>query len=288
MTEPTNLTNAEISRLFEKYAKLKKYKPLGVYFSNNIPEGKIRLARNVFNRCIPRMAFKASAKGKPSVIGADYGCPGGLWWAGLKKYPPRGITVFLADGGRPDCFGGRGERMKKTPALGAGVIKNPGPVKLPDGTRYVVFQRLRDIPDATKIEFVLFFANTPVMANIVPLLNYSRDIPGVVRAPAGSGCMSVLNFPLLMKEEPEVDAVLGLWDWLSRRGLPKNILTLAIRRWFAQDVARDLPNSSLGHPAPFTIRGELILLWQKLRRKMQEKCQQYSKNVLGEESKRHY
>lgn len=271
MIEPIKLTNAEISRLFEKYAKLKKYKPLGVYFSNNLPEGKIRLARSIFNRCIPRMAFKASAKGKSSAINADYGCPGGLWWAGFAKYPPRGITIFVSKGGRFDCFGGRGERMKKSAALGAGVIKNPGPVKLPESTRYIVFQRLRDIPDTTKIEFVLFFANTPVMANIIPLLNYSRDIPSVVRAPAGSGCMSVLSFPLLMKEEPDVDAVLGFWDPLSRRGLPKNILTLAIRRWFAEDLARDIPDSFLGHAAPFTIKGELLLLWSKLKRKTQEK-----------------
>jgi len=271
MTEPTKLSNAEISQLFEKYAKLKKFKPIGVYFSEILPEGKIRLAQNIFNRCIPRLAFKASAKGKASVISANYGCPGGLWWSGLAKYPPRGIAAFVSTGGSRECFGGRAEHMKKSPALGAAVIKNPGPAKLPEGTRFIVFQRLRDIPDTTKSEFVLLFANTPTMANLISFLSYSRPIPNVVRAPAGSGCQSVLNFPLLMKDEPEVDAVLGPWDALARRGLPKNILSLAIRRWFAEDLARDLPDSFFGHPAPFTIRGELLLLWQRFKNKKRDR-----------------
>jgi hypothetical protein len=225
----------------------------------------------VFNRCLPRQAFFAAARGTTSVLSAGYGCPGGLWWSGFSKYPPRGITVFLSEGGRLDCFGGRGEHLKKNAARAAHVIKYPGPVKQPAGTQYIAFQRLKEIPDDQKIEFILFFVKPDDMGNLINLLHFDRDENNFVRSPGGSGCQSILNFPLLMKQAPEPDAVMGFWDPVARRHLPKNLMSLAVRRWLVESIARDMPETFLAHPAPFTIKGELALLVKKLKHKILEK-----------------
>lgn len=267
MVEKKSITNADIASRFDRYAKF-RYKPLGVYFSDTLPEGKIRYGTNIFNRCFPRMAFFAAAKGKASVIDETHGCPGGLWWSGFSKYPPRGLTVFLSTGGRWDCFGGRGEHLKKNAARAAHVIKYPGPVKRPAGSKYIVFQRLREIPDAQKIEFVLFFANPDGMGTLINLLHFNRDENSFVRSPGGSGCQSMLNFPFLMKQEPEPDAVMGYWDPVARRHLPRHLLCLAARRWLVEDIARDIDETFLAHPHPFTLKGEIPLLVKKLKHKI--------------------
>nr|MDO8088518.1 DUF169 domain-containing protein [Candidatus Sigynarchaeum springense] len=272
MSEKKGLNNAEIAALFDKYARF-KYKPLGVYFSDVLPSwiGKKRFGTNLFNRCLPRMAFFAAAKGKSSIVAEGYGCPGGLWWAGFSKYPPRGLTVFLSTGGRWDCFGGRGEHLKKNPARGAHVIKFPGPVKQPAGTKYIVFQRLKEIPDRQIIEFVLFFVKPDDMAKMINLLHFNRDENLFIRSPGGSGCQAILNFPLLMKQEPEPDAVMGFWDPVARRHLPKNLLSIAVRRWLVEYIARDIHETFLAYPPPFTLKFELPFLFKRLKRKLRER-----------------
>jgi hypothetical protein len=264
MTGVPAATNAEIARIFEKYMKL-KYKPLGVYFSETLPAGKTRVQHLLFNRCIPIHALKAAKSSKISILNAQQGCLGGRYWAGFTK-PPKGLAVFLANGGIDKVFGGRGERFKQNAALGAGMMRSPGPVKQPPGTKYIAFQRLRDIPDTVKIEYVLFFCTPSEMAEFATLAHYAHNQQTIIRAPAGSGCQSLLNFPLLMKDEPEPDAVMGLWDLFARRLLPKNILSLAMRRWFAANLAADIPQSFLGHVSPFTLKGELIWIIGRIKK----------------------
>lgn len=264
MTEEIPTTNAAIAQRFEKYMNL-KYKPLGVYFSETLPAGKIRVQHMIFDRCVPVHAFKAATSNKISILDAQNGCQGGRYWTGFTK-PPKGLACFLSNGGSDKVFGGRGERFKKNAAFGAGMMKDPGPVKQPPGTKYIVFQHLHDIPDTVKIEFVLFFCNPTKMAEFATLVHYAQKQRTIIRAPAGSGCQSLVNFPLLMKEEPEPDAVMGLWDLFARRFLPKNILSLAMRRWFAANLAADIPQSFLAHVSPFTLEGELVWIFGRIKK----------------------
>jgi uncharacterized protein (DUF169 family) len=259
------ITNAEIGRLFDKYAHL-QYKPLGMYFASelpDVPKGKIRVQHILPNWCIPATAFAAARHGKISVVSGDRGCVGGRWWTGFSHYPPRGISVFLAKGGVDNSFGGRGERIKKTPALGACVIKNPGPVKQPPGTRYICFQRLREIPDDRMIEYVLFFCKPNDMLKIVSFIHFGRSDVSIVRAPAGSGCQGIVTFPLLMAEEPVPDAVMGMWDPLANRRMPKHMQTIAVRRWLVAEFAPDIPETYVNHVPVFTLRSEIPILFKK-------------------------
>ena len=249
------LSNSEISQIFKKYLKL-RYKPVGMYFSSELPKGKLRYQHQLLYRCITKHAFNASRFGGSSILQADQGCVGGQWWAGFRKRAPKGLAIFLTKG-RRGYFGGRGERFKKDVRTAGRVFKEPGPVKHPDGTKYIIYQQLRKIPEDVKIEFILFFANPKEISELVTLCNYARHETNLVRAPGGSGCMSVLNHPLQLAQEQEPDAVLGFWDLFARRYMPKNILSLAIRPWFAEDIAIDIPESFLAYPSPYTIKGEL-------------------------------
>ncbi|MFX0099052.1 MAG: DUF169 domain-containing protein [Candidatus Hodarchaeota archaeon] len=263
------LSNKEIAHVFQKYGKL-KHKPIAMYYTNVLPSGKVRHQRTIIGRCIPPFAFKASRKGGTSLLEAGRGCPGGLWWAGFSKVAPKGLANFLAHG-REGSFGDRAEHFKRNVKLAAGVFKAPGPVEQPPGNKYISFQRLEDIPDDVKIEFVLFFTNPLGIARLVTLCHYGHPEHSIVRAPGGSGCMSVLNHPLQLKPAPEPDAVMGIWDLFARKSMPRNILSLAVRRWFAEEMAKDIPSSFMNQLAPFTTKGELTLLFKKLRRKIQQR-----------------
>ncbi|NHJ32843.1 MAG: hypothetical protein FK732_08270 [Asgard group archaeon] len=251
----SSLSNRDISKIFVKYLKL-RYKPVGMYYSGELPLGRLRYQHRFLYRCIVKHAFNASRYGGSSILQAERGCIGGQWWSGFSKKAPKGLAFFLTKG-REGFFGGRGERFKKDARTVRGVFKEPGPVKQPEGTKYIIYQQLRKIPDNVKVEFVLFFANPKEISELVTLCNYARHKSELVRAPGGSGCMSVMNFPLQLEQEPEPDAVLGFWDLFARRFMPKNILTLAIRPWFAEDLAKDIPESFLAYQAPYTFKYEL-------------------------------
>ena len=186
--------------------------------------------------------------------------------AGLRNRAPKGLAIFLANG-RTGYFGGRAERFKKDVRTAGRIFQEPGPVKQPQGAKFFIFQRLKEIPEETKIEYILFFGNPKTISKLITLCNYGHHKTDLVRAPAGSGCMSVLNFPLQLAPEPEPDAVLGFWDLFARSSMPRNTLTLAVRYWFAENMAKDIPNSFLAHKAPFTILGELKLLLNKMKKR---------------------
>jgi uncharacterized protein (DUF169 family) len=254
------ISNFDIAQTFKKYMKL-KYHPLGVYFSDTKPENKVRIQGRIINMCITKHAFKAAKYGRMSIVQKGCGCVGGQWWSGFSPRAPKGLTFFLSKG-REGIFGGRAERYKKDTKVASRLFKDPGPVILDQNTRYIVFRRLKEIPDEQEIEYVLFFIEPTNIAQFSTIANYSRHIPNVFRAPAGSGCMSILNYPLLMEEE-EPDAIMGIWDMFARRFLPKNILSLSIRRWFAEDLANDIPESFLAYSKPYTLKGELKRLFKK-------------------------
>ncbi|NHJ05119.1 MAG: hypothetical protein EAX90_09860 [Candidatus Heimdallarchaeota archaeon] len=258
------LTNREIHFLFKKYLKLKSH-PLGMYFSEQSPSGRKRKQYRLYNRCIVKHVYKAARYGKSSIIQADKGCIGGQWWSGFRRRAPKGLAIFLANG-RKGIFGNRAEHFKKNVKTAGGVFKEPGPVNIPMEKNYIIFQRLEEIPNNIKIEFILFFAKPKTIAKLITLCNYAHHKTNLVRAPGGSGCMSILNFPLQLAPKPEPDAVLGFWDLFARSSMPRNIFSLAVRHWYAEDMAKDIPNSFLGHKAPYTIMGELKLFIEKRKK----------------------
>ncbi len=245
------------------------YLPLGVYFSESKPEGKIRSQGKLINRCIVNHVFKAAKNGKISLIQKGIGCPGGLYWAGLRKKIIKGWASFITKG-KDTVLGGRAEHFKKDAKVAVQMLRDPGPVNLPEGANYIIYRPLREIPDTQLIEFIVFFVNPKGMAQLITLCNYGRHVPYMVRAPSGSGCMSLLNYPLELKHEPEPDAVMGIWDLYAITTIPKNLLTLTLRRWYVEEMAQNIPESFLTHTPPFTTWGELKLFFKKVKKRIKK------------------
>lgn len=263
MTQGNHLTNAEIVHRFGKYMKL-AYMPLGMYFAETEPQGKVRTQGMLLGRCIVGHIFKAAKHGGISILKADAGCPGGQFWAGFRKSIIRGWASFITRG-KADVLGGRAERFKKDVNVAVKMLRDPGPVKRPNGTNFIIFQPLKDIPDTQGIEFVLFFVKPKQLAELITLAHYARHAPYMVTAPSGSGCMSILNYPLRLKQEPEPDAVMGVWDLFARKTIPSDILTLAMRRWLFEEMVLNSPESFLAHTPPFTIWGEIKHFFKTLK-----------------------
>ncbi|TFG01031.1 MAG: hypothetical protein EU541_00645 [Promethearchaeota archaeon] len=259
--DETNLSNTKIAHRFMEYMNLNYY-PLGMYFSNKMPDGKTKTQGKIFRRCIVGHVFKASKKGGSSIIQEGIGCPGGQFWSGFRKKVPTGWAHFLTHG-KEDVLGGRAEHFKKNIPVAVKTIKDPGTVEGIKNFRYIVYQNLEEIPDNQNIEFILFFVTPNKMAKLITLMNYERHIPYAVKAAAGSGCMSLLNYPLKMKKKPEADAIMGIWDTFARKTIPHNILSLSLRRWLVEEMAINIPESFLAHIAPFTPKGETIRFFQK-------------------------
>ncbi|MHA1266075.1 MAG: DUF169 domain-containing protein [Candidatus Helarchaeota archaeon] len=259
-----SLTNKEIADRFTKYMKL-RFQPLGMYFSSRRPLRKVRSQGMILNRCIVGHVFKAAKRGGISLIEAGKGCPGGQFWAGFRKKIIKGWAHFITKG-KPNVLGGRAERFKKDVNVAVKILREPGPLNRPEGANYIIYQPLKEIPDEQKIEFVLFFVNPKRMAELITLANYARHAPYLVKAPSGSGCMSILNYPLLMRNAPEPDAVMGIWDLFARQLLPPDTLSLALRRWMVEEMAQDIPESFLAYTPPFTFWGELKRFFKKLKR----------------------
>ena len=259
--DKNNLSNQDIANRFSKYMNL-SYSPLGMYFSNELPKGKTKTQGKIFRRCIVGHVFKASKKGSASIIQKGKGCPGGQFWSGFRKKVPNGWIHFLTHG-KEDVMGGRAEHFKKDIKVAVKTIKDPGPVKETEEHQYIVYQRLNDIPDTQKIEFIVFFIKPDNMAKLITLLNYGRHVPYSVKAAAGSGCMSLLNYPLKMKEKPEVEGIMGIWDTFARKTIPKHVLTLSLRRWIVEEMAQNAPESFLAHTPPFTPKGEITRFFKK-------------------------
>lgn len=256
-----NLSNVQIAERIQEYMNL-PYSALGMYFSNELPEGKTRTQGRIIGRCIVGHIFKAAKKGGASIIEEGCGCPGGQFWSGFRKKVPDGWAHFLTHG-KEDILGGRAEHFKKDIKVAVKTIKDPGPVKETRSFKYIVYQPLKEIPESQKIEFIVFFVRPNNMAKLITLLNYERHVPYSVKAAAGSGCMSILNHPLKMKEAPEVEAIMGIWDPFARKTIPNSVLSLSLRRWIVEEMASNMPESFLAHTPPFTAKGEIKRFFKK-------------------------
>jgi len=87
-----------------------------MYFSEELPNSKIRTQGKFINRCIVRHVFKASKKEKASIIQKDKGCPSGLFWTWFSKKIIYEWAYFISYG-RYDVLGSGAESLKKTKKL---------------------------------------------------------------------------------------------------------------------------------------------------------------------------
>jgi len=213
---------SELANSFKEKLGLGNF-PVGMFFSENIPENAIGF-KSKGNGCILPLIFK-SAQGKTVAIDKNtIGWNCSAFYLGYQDWIFDGIECFLSDG---TVNGREGERFIKTEKQAKSFVEMYKPEKLND--KVTIFKPLADFEQNEKPEIVIFFVNPDELSALVYLLHYNcpeRDDMIVTRFI--SGCGSIVTLPMKLKNEGKMQAVWGMHDISVRKRLPKNLMTLTM------------------------------------------------------------
>lgn len=196
--------------------------PLGIYYTNDKPGGVT--PKEGFSGCMMGLLQNASRKGSTVYFDkAHFGCPGGAYYMGFFETPMPNIEYFLSCGIPGEM---EGERYIKTPQRAKEYFTKMIPRRAP--ATYCVFQPMEQFQKGTVPEVVVFFASPDLLSGLFTLTNYALERTDAVHAPFGSGCGTILSYPLkeVGKEQPR--ATLGMFDVSARPMVEKDTLTFSM------------------------------------------------------------
>jgi hypothetical protein len=196
--------------------------PISFYYTNQ-PCQEDRGASLNENRCLIGN-LKRVRQGFPFVYNRHTpGCSGGKRYTGFTQTLRPNFEYFLSCG-IPDEL--EGERYKRTPELVEQYLTNHPPFSAPGSC--LVFKRWDKLEEDEEPLAVIFFAKGDVLAGLFALANYDMAEPDGVITPMGSGCASIINYPLEEAKSGRSRCVLGMFDVSARPHVGQNELTFAI------------------------------------------------------------
>ena len=232
------MTVTNIAKSFSEALKLDKYKPCGVFFSDDMPADALELKKKG-SGCIVPLILKAST-GVPLVIAeSSTGWPCSAFYLGFQDTIFEGIEYFLSN---KDDFFRPCERFIQNPALAKAFVDNVNAVK-PD-KKNVIVKPLEDFQPGEEPESVLFFVNADQLSALVFLSHFGA--PGRmdrVLSPFASACMALVTLPLKLARSNEEKAVIGMFDISVRTRMPHDLLSFAMPYAFLKKLAAILPES---------------------------------------------
>ena len=119
-----------------------------------------------------------------------------------------------------------GERYVKTPERAREYFTRLIPRRAP--ANYCVFKPIDQILSGTDPEVVVFFALPDTLSGLFTLTNYALERTDAVSTPFGSGCGTILTYPLKEAGKEQPHAILGMFDVSARPMIEKDILTLSM------------------------------------------------------------
>jgi len=149
-------------------------------------------------------------------------CGGGKKYVGFTKKLRPGFEYFLSCGNEKM----EGERYLQTPELVEKFLKNAS--WIPAKGEKIVFKRWDLIDEEDDPEVVIFFAKPDVLAGLFTLAGYDSDELNGTITPFGSGCASIVQYPLAESKKEKPKAVLGMFDVSARPFVQENVLSFAI------------------------------------------------------------
>ncbi|MGA2318335.1 MAG: DUF169 domain-containing protein [Thermodesulfobacteriota bacterium] len=217
-----NLFSEESWKRFRETLGLKE-SPLGVYYTNDKPEGVA--PKEGISVCMIGLLQNARKKGKVVYFDkSHFGCPGGAYYMGLLESPRPNIEYFLSCGIPGEM---EGERYIKTPDLAREYFKKMKPKPAP--ATYCVFKPIEQFQGGEeKPEVVVFFSSPDILSGLFTLTNYTLESTDAVFTPFGSGCSTILTYPLKEVDKEKPRAIIGMFDVSARPMVEKDILTLAM------------------------------------------------------------
>jgi uncharacterized protein (DUF169 family) len=196
--------------------------PLGAFYTEVKPEGET--PETGIHLCMMALLQKARKSGKTVFFDkTHFGCPGGAYYMGFLPAPRANLEYFLSCG-IPDKM--EGERYVKTPELAREFILKNKPRPAP--AAYCVFKPLEQFQADEIPEVVVFFVEPDILSGLFTLTNYTAERIDAVATLFGSGCSTILTYPLKEAGNEKPRAFLGMFDVSARPMVEKDILTLAM------------------------------------------------------------
>lgn len=199
-----------------------KESPLGIYYTDHKPDGVT--AKTGIQTCMIGYLQNVRKNGETAYFDKEhFGCPGGAYYMGFRDLPRPNIEYFLSCGIPGEM---EGERYVKTPEKAREYFAKMKPKRAP--ARYCVFKPIEKFLSDEKPEVVAFFAPPDIISGLFTLTNYALERTDAVLAPFGSGCSTILTYPLKEAEKENPSAILGMFDVSARPMVEKDVLTLAM------------------------------------------------------------
>jgi hypothetical protein len=168
------------------------------------------------------------------------GCAGGKRYSGFTQALRPNFEYFLSCGIPGEV---EGERYKKSPDLVRAYLESHPPFRAPGA--HLVFKRWDRVATDEEPQVVIFFAAPDALAGLFTLANYDRADPHGVIAPMGSGCASILQYPLEEAKTTHPRCVLGMFDVSARPHVSRNTLTFAVPIRRLEEMACNMDESFL-------------------------------------------
>ena len=125
---------------------------------------------------------------------------------------------------------------------------------------YCVFKPIEQFQSGTGPEVVVFFAPPDILSGLFTLTNYALERTDAVYAPFGSGCGTILTYPLKEAGKEQPRATLGMFDVSARPMVEKDIITLSMPYSIFLRLLENVSGSFLGTES-----------WKKVRQRIQNK-----------------
>jgi len=202
------------------------FQPVAVIYSNKLSDGA-QLPKFKGHNCIIDWFWKV-VEGKSLAFEHDHlpcgGARGGLCFGDEYAADPMHLAQFLSTGVPGE---GDGEHYKKTPELALASWQKMAKINIKK--RFIIFRPLSTLTaDDDKPNVVVFPVNPDQLSALVVLANYARPTNESVIMPFGSGCSTIVRYPLLEGRKRVPRAVIGFTDVTARSYHPADIMTFSV------------------------------------------------------------
>ena len=195
--------------------------PITFYYSDKIRDTQEVKTAEKWSCLIGQLA--KVRKGTSLTFTVDStGCIGGKKFSGFTDQLRPGFEFFLSCGNEHM----NGEKYIKTPEMVRNFLSSAP--WIPAMAKYLVFKRWDMLLEDDLPEVVIFFARPDVLSGIFTLSSFDRDYNDAVTIPFGSGCASIIQYPLAEAKLAKPKTVLGMFDISARPYVPENVLTASI------------------------------------------------------------
>jgi uncharacterized protein (DUF169 family) len=217
-----------------------EYNPVGLYFSDALPEKHITVGKNG-SGCITPLILQ-SAKGKTVVFYKEhFGWPCSAYYLGYTDWIFPGIENFLSVVEIPN----RGcEKFVKTPELAKEYVESLN--LFPKSEGFAVFKPLAEFKNDEHPEVIIFFCNPDQISGLTFLTYFDNPLcTDRIVTMFASSCAAVVSIPLKFSKAGEMKAVCGFHDISARARHSKNILSMAFTPKLFEEMVKNMDESFL-------------------------------------------